>query len=201
VASKRLLEGLIDRQLLVAEATKEKLDRDPKVVQAIERARADHAQAYIQKKVGTPAKPSANEVNDYYTQNPVFFAERKLLNMRQPGAADRRAGRQGQGRDRWRQDTGGGGCLAGEQSHQVWPHPGGAQQRRSAAGVTSKLLAMKGQLFIVREGERSLLIAITDIKDAPVTRSRPRRSSNSDQPQRQDGGRCGTGASARRRQD
>jgi EpsD family peptidyl-prolyl cis-trans isomerase len=42
VASKRLLEGLIDRQLLVAEATKEKLDRDPKVVQAIERARADH---------------------------------------------------------------------------------------------------------------------------------------------------------------
>jgi hypothetical protein len=46
--------------------------------------------------------------------------------------------------------------------------------------VTSKLLAMKqGQLFIVREGERSLLIAITDIKDAPVTWSRPRRSSNS----------------------
>ena len=36
--------------------------------------------------------------------------------------------------------------------------------------LTTKLLAMpKGQLFIIREGPRSVLSTITDIKDAPVT--------------------------------
>ena len=36
--------------------------------------------------------------------------------------------------------------------------------------LTKRLLAMpKGQMFIVREGTRSLLIAIADIKEAPVT--------------------------------
>jgi hypothetical protein len=36
--------------------------------------------------------------------------------------------------------------------------------------ISSKLLTMpKGQIFIVNEGERALLIAIAEIKDAPVT--------------------------------
>jgi EpsD family peptidyl-prolyl cis-trans isomerase len=171
VASKRLLEGLIDRQLLVAEAAKEKLDRDPKVVQAIERARAlIIAQAYLQKKVGTPAKPGANEVSDYFTQNPMFFANRKQLNMRQivlPTAALD---------DKVKAVIDGAKTLDEvaawlESNHIKF---GRNQVSRSSAELppelTSKLLAMKpGQLFIVREGERSLLISISDIKDAPVT--------------------------------
>jgi len=171
VASKRLLEGLIDRQLLVAEATKEKLDRDPKVVQAIERARAlIVAQAYLQKKVGTPAKPSVSEVSTYYTQNPVFFANRKLLNMREivlPTAALD---------DKVKAVIDGAKTLEEvaawlDNNHIKF---GRTQVTRSTADLppelTTKLLAMKpGQLFIVREGERSLLIAISDIKDEPVT--------------------------------
>ena len=36
--------------------------------------------------------------------------------------------------------------------------------------MSAKLLAMpKGQLFIVKEGERSLLIAIAEVREAPVT--------------------------------
>ncbi|WP_229217504.1 SurA N-terminal domain-containing protein [Massilia forsythiae] len=41
-ASKQLLQVLIDRQLLQEAAARESLDRDPKVMQAIDRARADH---------------------------------------------------------------------------------------------------------------------------------------------------------------
>ncbi|MFC7652968.1 SurA N-terminal domain-containing protein [Pseudoduganella danionis] len=49
-ASKQLIESLVDRQLLVNEAVQDKLDRDPKVVQAIERAKAlIIAQSYLQK--------------------------------------------------------------------------------------------------------------------------------------------------------
>jgi len=58
-ASKQLLESLIDRQLLQNEAVKDKIDRDPKVVQAIERAKAlIIAQAYMQKRIGAIAKPT-----------------------------------------------------------------------------------------------------------------------------------------------
>jgi hypothetical protein len=77
-ASKQLLESLIDRQLLQSEAAKEKLDRDPKVVQSIERAKAlIIAQAYLQKHVAAPAKPTPAEINEYYSKNPLFFAGRK----------------------------------------------------------------------------------------------------------------------------
>jgi peptidyl-prolyl cis-trans isomerase C len=58
-ASKQLLQVLIDRQLLQSEAAREKLDRDPKVMQAIERAKAlIVAQAYMQKRVGNQARPT-----------------------------------------------------------------------------------------------------------------------------------------------
>ncbi|MCB2487481.1 hypothetical protein KQ783_15645, partial [Listeria monocytogenes] len=47
-ASKQLLPALIDRELLESAAAKEKIDRDPKVRQAIERARSlIIAQAYM----------------------------------------------------------------------------------------------------------------------------------------------------------
>ena len=40
IATKQLLESLIDRQLILAEAARNKIDRTPEVVQAIERAKA-----------------------------------------------------------------------------------------------------------------------------------------------------------------
>lgn len=170
-ASKQLLQVLIDRQLLQTEAAKEKLDRDPRVMQAIERARAlIVAQAYLQKRVGNQVRPTAAEVADYFNKNPQFFAHRKQFNMNElviasgdltpelKAAADAAKSLEE--------------VAAWMETHKV--KFGRTQVMRSTADLTpdmsAKLLGLpKGQLFIVKEGERSLLISIADIREAPVT--------------------------------
>jgi EpsD family peptidyl-prolyl cis-trans isomerase len=170
-ASKQILQALVDRQLLENAAEKEKLDRDPKVMQAIERARAlIIAQAYMQKKIGAPQRPGAAEVEDYFNKHPDFFSNRKAFGMNElvidahdltPGlraAAD--------------------GAKSLEEvavwldAHKV--KYGRTQVTRTTSDlppqVSQKLLALpKGQVFIVNEGERAMLIAIADTRDAPVT--------------------------------
>ena len=170
-ASKQLLQALIDRQLLQSEAAKEKLDRDPKVMQAIERARSlIIAQAYMQKRLGTPARPTPAEIEDYYSKHPEFFARRKQFNMNELVIAS--------------------GDLTPElkaaadnakslEELAVWldAHKvkfGRTQVARTTADLapelSAKLMGMsRGQLFVVKEGERSMLISIAEIKDAPVT--------------------------------
>jgi EpsD family peptidyl-prolyl cis-trans isomerase len=170
-ASKQLLQALIDRQLLQGAAAREKLDRDPRVMQAIERARAlIVAQAYMQKRIGDQARPAPAEVEQYFTKNPQFFAHRKQFVMNElviatpdltpalKAAAD--------------------GAKSLEEVA-AWMEArkvrfGRTQVSRSTADLTpdmsARLLAMpKGQLFIVKEGERSLLIAIAEVREAPVT--------------------------------
>lgn len=170
-ARKQLLEALIDRQLLQTEAAKEKVDRDPKVVQAIERAKATIvAQAYLQKRIGTVARPTQAEVQAYYNQNPQFFSNRKQLDMRQLVLATtdvteevKRAIDSAKSLDE---------VAAWMDEHKV--KYGRAQLSRSTTELppelSARLQAMpKGQLFIIREGARSMLISISEIKDAPVT--------------------------------
>jgi EpsD family peptidyl-prolyl cis-trans isomerase len=170
-ASKQLLQALVDRQLLENEAAKEKLDRDPKVMQAIERARSlIIAQAYMQKKVGNVTRPGAAEVEAYFNKHPEFFANRKQFNMNElvvdtkDLSPDLR--------------TAANGAKSLEEVA-VWLDAHKVKYARTQVSrstsdlppeVSSKLLAMpKGQIFIVSENERALLIAIADVKDAPVT--------------------------------
>jgi EpsD family peptidyl-prolyl cis-trans isomerase len=170
-ASKQLLQGLIDRQLLEGEAEKEKLDRDPKVMQAIDRARAlIVAQAYLQKHVGNGAQPSAVEVEDYYQKHPGFFANRKQFNMNEliMGATDLTPEVKA---------TADGAKSLEEVAVWLDAHKiryGRTQVTRSTADlnpeVAKKLLAMpRGQIFIVKEGERAMLISIAETRDAPLT--------------------------------
>lgn len=165
----QVLESLIDRQLLLNEATKEKIDRDPKVVQSIERAKAlILAQAYMQKKLVNQAKPTKAEIQAYYEQNPQFFAQRKQFDLRQlviRGAIG----------DDLKKFIDGAKSLdevaAWMDNHKV------AYVRNQIArstsdlppALSSKLLAMnKGQLFLVREGDNNTLMTITDVRDAAV---------------------------------
>lgn len=170
-ASKQLLESLIDRQLLQSEAVKEKLDRDPKVVQAIERAKAlILAQSYLQKHVAAPTKPTAAEIADYYAKNPLFFSGRKVLEMRQLVVASKDL-----------TDEAKAVLDSGKSLDEVaaWLDARKLQFTRGQVvrattdlppELSAKIVGMpKGQLFIVREGVRSVIMTVADIKDAPVT--------------------------------
>lgn len=83
-ASKQILNGLIDQQLLVRKAMESKLDRDPDVAMAIEQAKRQIlAQSYMEKKVAPSAKPSAAEVHDYYAKNPELFENRRVYRFQE----------------------------------------------------------------------------------------------------------------------
>ncbi|WP_229202129.1 EpsD family peptidyl-prolyl cis-trans isomerase [Pseudoduganella aquatica] len=170
-ARKQLLEGLIDRQLLQNEAAKDKLERDPQVMQAIERAKAMIvAQAYMQKRIGSQARPAKGEVEQYYQQHPEFFANRKQFDMRQLVLATKDVSEQLKSQ----LDS-----VKSLEEAAAWLD--GHQIKYVRAGLTrtstdlppelgARLAAMpKGQLFIIREGERSMLIQITDVKDSPLS--------------------------------
>lgn len=170
-ASKQLLQALIDRQLLDNAAEKEKLDRDPKVMQAVDRAKAlIIAQAYMAKKLGNPGQPTSGEIENYFNQHPEFFANRKSFAMNElviPADSltpDLRAAVE---------------SAKSLEELAVWldAHKvkyGRTQVNRSTSDlppeISKKLLAMqKGQIFIVNQGDRALLVAVTDVKDAPVS--------------------------------
>lgn len=170
-AKKPLLESLIDRQVLQNAAVAEKADRDPKVVQAIERAKAQIiAQSYLQKKVGIITPPTKEQVAEYYAKHPEFFAQRKQLNMHQLvfASADM-------------SDKAKAFIDSAKTLDEVaaWFKDNNVKFARNQISRTTadlpaelgnKLVGMKpGQLFIIKEGERSLLNTVAEIKEAPVT--------------------------------
>ena len=170
-ASKQLLQVLIDRQLLQEAAAKENLDRDPKVMQAIDRARAlIIAQAYLQKRIGNPARPTAAEVEDYFNKHPEFFSNRKQFSMNELVISSN---------DLTPELRSAADSAKSLEEVAVWldAHKlryGRNQVTRSTADVppalATKLLGMpKGQLFVVKEGARAMFISVAEVKDAPVS--------------------------------
>jgi len=169
-ASKQLLQALIDRELLEHAAIGEKLDRDPKVMGAIERARSlIVAQAYMQKRLAKVAPPTPGEVEAYYKAHPDYFDKRKQFRMEQLTLA---------ARDLTPEVRAAADGARSLEEVAVWLDAHGIQYGRSQAtrssadlnaGLAKKLLEMpKGQLFSVREGERAMLLALAEVRDAPV---------------------------------
>jgi EpsD family peptidyl-prolyl cis-trans isomerase len=84
VAQRRVVETIVERQLLVDAAVKAKQDREPDVIQAIEQAKQQIiAQAYLRKTLGSHLAPSQDDISEYYNKNPDLFAKRKQFEMRQ----------------------------------------------------------------------------------------------------------------------
>jgi EpsD family peptidyl-prolyl cis-trans isomerase len=170
-ARKQLLEGLIDRQLLQNEAAKDKLERDPQVMQAIERAKAMIvAQAYMQKRIGNQARPAKAEVEQYYQQHPEFFANRKQFDMRQLVLATKDVSEplKAQLDSVKSLDE----AAAWLDQHQIKYVRAGLTRTSTdlPPELGARLASMpKGQLFIIREGERSMLIQIAEIKESPLS--------------------------------
>lgn len=170
-ASKQLLQALIDRQLLDNAAEKDKLDRDPKVMQAVDRARSlIIAQAYMAKKLGNPGQPTSSEIENYFNQHPEFFSNRKAFAMSElviPAASLTPDLRTAVDSAKSLEEL-----AVWLDAHKV--KYGRTQVTRSTSDlppeISKKLLAMqKGQVFIVNQGDRALLVAVTDVKDAPVS--------------------------------
>lgn len=81
-AGKQIVQKLVDRQILVQEALKTKLDRNPRVMQAIENAKMQIlAQAYLEDKMSSVAKPTEAEISDYHASHTNIFANRKIYVM------------------------------------------------------------------------------------------------------------------------
>ncbi len=93
--SRDVLERLIDQQLAVSQAMDDELHRTPEVVAQIEAARRDIlARAYAQKVAAAVAKPTPEQVRQYFSEHPALFAERRIYNVQelivpnQPGLAE-----------------------------------------------------------------------------------------------------------------
>ncbi len=83
-ASLQIIRSLVDQEVIVQQAVKDKLDRDPMVMQAMDAARNQIlAQAYMARKLGTPVEPTAAEVTAYYSQHPEFFSQRKVYRLQE----------------------------------------------------------------------------------------------------------------------
>lgn len=169
-ASKQLLEALIDRQVVENVALKEKIDRDPKVMQAIERAKAlIISQAYMQKKLSGVTRPSKAEVEDYFNKHPELFSNRKQFDMRQLLIASKDMN------DALKQVIDKSKSLdevaAWMENNKIGFARGQVSRTTTelAPELVAKLQAMpKGQLFIINEAERAMLMTIVDVKDVPV---------------------------------
>lgn len=170
-ASKQILNALIDRQLLEQAAVKAKLDRDPNVMQAVERAKAQIvAQAYLQGRVASIAKPEKAEIEAFYKQNPPLFSERKLVEMEQLLLDSRQIN------DEFKASLSGFKSL---QEVAAWLDAKGVQYDRGEVArsvaelppqISERLKdARKGQLFVIGMGPRTMLVQMDNVKDNPVS--------------------------------
>jgi EpsD family peptidyl-prolyl cis-trans isomerase len=83
-ASRQILERLIDQQLALQKADEQKLDRDPRVVQALDAARREIvARAYLEKVGESAVKPGSEEIRKYYDEKPALFKERRIYSIQE----------------------------------------------------------------------------------------------------------------------
>ena len=83
-ASRQILERLIDQQLALEKAEELKIDRDPRVVQALEAARREIvSRSYLEKVGEAAAKPTAEEIKKYYDEKPALFSERRIYSIQE----------------------------------------------------------------------------------------------------------------------
>lgn len=169
-ATGKLLETLIDRQLILQEAMRNDIDRTTGVMQSIERAKAQIiTQAYVKSLEAQITKPTPAEVADYFQKHPEYFSQRKQYDVQQLVIATRDFSKDLKSvvdSARSLEEI-----AAWMDGHNV--HYGRGQMSRHTTDmpetIATKLRDMrKGQLFIVNEGENSMINIIGSIKDSPV---------------------------------
>src|SRR5712692_5299164 len=80
-AAAQTLERIIDQELLVQKALKDRLDRDPQVMQSIEDAKRQVlARAYIERAAASSTE-SREEIRKFYQENPALFERRRIYRV------------------------------------------------------------------------------------------------------------------------
>lgn len=83
-AAKQILARLVDQQLLKQKALEAKLDRDPRILQALEASKNEIlAQAYLEQLMSKAAKPSAAKIDTFYQENPELFEKRRVFRLQE----------------------------------------------------------------------------------------------------------------------
>lgn len=83
-AAQQILARLVDQQILKQKALETKLDRDPRVLQAIEASKNEIlAQAYLEQMMGKASKPSAAKIDTFYAENPELFDKRRVFRLQE----------------------------------------------------------------------------------------------------------------------
>lgn len=86
VASRQILERLIDQELALQKADDLKIDRDPRVVQQLEAVKREIiARAYLEKVGEAAPKPTPEEIRKYYDDKPALFKERRIYSIQEIG--------------------------------------------------------------------------------------------------------------------
>jgi peptidyl-prolyl cis-trans isomerase C len=163
-ARKKLLEALIDRQLILAEAVNNKIDRTPEIMQAIERSKTQIiVQAYLHNVTARISPPSKAEINEYFESHPEFFSKRKEFDLQQLIIENQNFSAELKS------------FIDSAKSLDEVAIP----YRRVRTMLTNadmppeiakKLLTMsKGQLFLVEQPGNKKLNMLGDIKDSPVS--------------------------------
>lgn len=82
-----VLQGLVEQRLAVQKAEKDKLDRNPGVLQSLEAARKDALFRYYMEQLAAKVpKPSAEEVSAYYNAHPANFGQRNVYTLQKVDA-------------------------------------------------------------------------------------------------------------------
>lgn len=171
VIRKQVLEALIDRQVLLEEAMRKKIDRDPKLLQIIERFKTQAiAQAYLESKGESQAKPSQAEIDAYYQDHPELFAHRKVLDIEQLAIAAQDFS------EPLKSEMDAASSLnqmaAWLEQHKIAYVK--TQLTYSSADLPAEIIGKikklgRNHLFVLQDGQQSLLCALTELRDSPVT--------------------------------
>lgn len=83
-ASHKILEQLIDEQLIVEKAEKVKMDKEPAAQQAMDAARREVlARAYVEQAAQTVPVPNEAAIHTYYDSNDALFSHRRVYTLQE----------------------------------------------------------------------------------------------------------------------
>jgi len=84
VATRQILEYLVDQELAVQRSRDLKIDQDPRVLLQLDAAKRDVlARAYAERIGESAGRPTAEEIKKYYDDKPSLFRERRIFNLQE----------------------------------------------------------------------------------------------------------------------